>query len=111
MTETFYPDDIETDDYVETEREETEQVERVEKRSRREREREHARIDYAALQRVARNAGINQLWARVATDYLKYASGNVMEEARIVAALRETQPQMFRPDPPTPKALPIRGRR
>jgi hypothetical protein len=104
MTETFYPDEIETDEYVETE-----QVERVEKRPRR--EREHVRIDYAALQRTAKNAGINQLWARVATDYLKYGNGDPEEEAKIVVALRENQPQMFRPEPPTPKALPIRGRR
>ncbi len=107
-TEIYYPDTAEQE-RIEFELDQAEPVQ-VEKRNPREK-REHARIDYAALQRVARNAGINQLWARVATDYLKYASGNVMEEARIVAALRETQPQMFRPDPPTPKALPIRGRR
>lgn len=83
MPETYFPDhDIES--------EETDQVEQAEQvraeKPKREHGREHIRTDYDSLMRVAKAAGVNQMWRRVACDYLKYAEGDTVEEAKIVTA-------------------------
>ncbi len=106
MTETYFPD-IEIE---ETEQAEQAEQVRAEKPQREHGRSEHLRADYDSLMRVAKAAGVNQMWARVSADYLKYASGNPVEEAKIIASLRIHRPEMFKPDLPA-KREPRVGRR